>query len=66
MLSREQVERRIYYHMNAIRNLVVLYSPENIYLSAAVLSSGTIIFNNSYWRLPEDQRINFIEGSECE
>lgn len=61
MLSREQVERRIYNHMDAIRNLVMSYSPDDIYFSGTILSDGRIYFNNSHWELPEEQRINFAE-----
>jgi len=61
MLSREQVERQIYNLMGAIRTLVMAYSPDDIYFSGMIRSDGRIYFNNTYWELPDEQRINFAE-----
>ena len=66
MLSREEIERRIYNHMDAIRNLIMQHSPEEIYFNATITSNGLIWFHNTWWKVPESQKINFIEGENDE
>lgn len=58
---RSEIEQEILKHMDAIRNLVMSYSPDDIYFSGRILSDGSIYFNNTHWELPEEQRINFPE-----
>ena len=63
-MTREQAEQAIYEHMKAIKGIVMEYAPEDIYISLSVNSDGTIFFNNTYWELPEEQQIDFMEQQE--
>lgn len=53
---------RIYEHMQEIRKIYQEFCPENKYLSLSLRANdGGIMFNNAYWELPNDKRIDFVE-----
>ena len=55
---------RIYAYLKEIRKLVMLIHPENPYMVMFLgsgKSNGRILFNNSYWDLPKEKKINFRE-----
>lgn len=58
---KSEIEQELLKHMKIIRNLLMQYSPDDIYFNATILSDGSIYFNNTHWELPEEQRINFPE-----
>ena len=61
-MTREQAEQAIYEHMKAIKEIVTEYAPEDIYISLCVHSDdGSISFNNAYWELTEEKRIDFSD-----
>lgn len=61
-MTRKQAEQAIYEHMKAIKEIVTEYAPDDIYISLCVHSDdGSISFNNTYWELPEEQRIDFSD-----
>lgn len=56
----------IYGYLKKVRELVTLVHPEDPYLSMCILPKesdlpGRILFNNTYWELPEEKQINFHE-----
>jgi hypothetical protein len=65
-MDRAQCESEIYKHMQQIRRIRQKYSPSDDYLALFVNNDGTISFNNSYWALPDNQKINFNEVVEEE
>lgn len=62
----------IYKHLKEIRKLVMLIHPEDPYLAMFVSTKddstrpGTIRFNNAYWELPAEKKINFDELKDVE
>ena len=61
----------IYECLREIRKLVMLVCPDNPYMAMFLLSNdsgnpGRISFNNEYWNLPRETRINFLEPIEGE
>lgn len=61
-MTRKQAEQAIYEHMKAIKDIVMEYSPDDIYISLCVHSEdGSISFNNTFWELPEGQCIDFSD-----
>ena len=64
MLDKETIERRIYNHLDAIRNLVLSYAPDDPYISMVITSNGAIFFSNTYWSLPPEQQINYFDGQD--
>lgn len=62
---------RIHWHLKEIRKLASLVSPDNSYMAMFLLSNdsgnpGRISFNNEYWNLPRESKINFLEPVEEE
>ena len=61
-MTRKQAEQAIYEHMKAIKGIVMEYAPDDIYISLCVNSDdGSISFNNAYWELTEEKRIDFSD-----
>ena len=60
-MTREQIEQRIYEHMQEIRKLIEDFCPENMFIDLNICRDGQIMFYNAYWELPNDKRIDFVE-----
>lgn len=66
-MTNNQVAMEIYEHMKAIRDLHMSFCPENAYISLVVHADGDILFNNEYWNLPGEKKIDFNDiGKEAE
>ena len=66
-MTNKQATQRIYTLMREIRDTIQQLDPDaaDLYLSLAICSNGDIIFNNTYWELPEDKQINFNEERDA-
>ena len=58
-MTNKEAEQKIYEHMKEIRKIHRQVCKSDDYISLVVLSNGAISFYNTWWELPEEEKISF-------